>query len=108
LIVSYDTTALQQACYVLEHAEQQYGAVHAQALIALIADVEAFDNGAELIDFWNEELVITNDDSLLLPVGADYRATLTAVGSRYQRDADGRVVWSSVTRLKLLAITRCR
>lgn len=105
MIVSYDTAALQQACSVLEQAEQQYGAVHAQALIALIADVEAFENGAELIDFWNEDLVMTNDDSLLLPVGADYRAALAAVGNRYKRDSDGRVVWSSVSRLKLLAIT---
>jgi hypothetical protein len=108
LIVSYDTTALQQACYVLEQAEQQYGTVHAQALIALIADVEAFENAAELIDFWDEDLFITNDDSLSLPIGADYRATLASVGNRYRRDADGRVVWSSVTRLKLLAITGCQ
>jgi hypothetical protein len=108
LIVSYDTTALQQACYVLEQAEQLYGAVHAQALIALIADVEAFENGAELMEFWDEDLLIANDDSLSLPVGADYRAALTAVGNRYQRDADGRVIWSSVTRLKLLAIRGCR
>lgn len=107
MIVSYETTALQQACFALELAERQYGAVHAQALTALIADIEAFENVGELIEFWGDELFITIDDTLSLPVGAHYRAMLAAVGARYRRDAEGRVVWSSVTRLKLLAITGC-
>lgn len=105
MIVSYETPALQQACLALELAEQQYGAVHAQALIALIADIEAFENVGELADFWGDEVLITNNDSLSLSVGAHYRATLAAVGTRHQRDAGGCVVWTSVTRLKLLAIT---
>ncbi|TRW15132.1 hypothetical protein [Glacieibacterium frigidum] len=108
MIVSYETPALQQACFSLEVAEAEYGAVHAQALIALIADIEAFENVAELADFWGDELLVTIDDSLSLPIGAHYRASLAAVGTRYRRDAGGRVVLSSVTRLKLLAITGCQ
>jgi len=105
LIVSFETVALQQACYVLELAEEQFGAVHAQALIALLADIEAFATTAELIDFLGEDAAVALDDSLSLPIGSDYRATLVATGTRYHKDAGSRVVWSSVTRLKLVEIT---
>lgn len=107
MIVSFETAALQQACYVIELAEEQFGAVHAQALIALLADIEAFETGAELIEFLGDDAAVALDDSLSLPIGSDYRAALVAAGARYSRDGSGRVVWSSVTRLKLLKITGC-
>jgi hypothetical protein len=105
LIVSFKTVALQKACLVLELAEEQFGAVHAQALIALLAEIEAFGTAAELIDFLDAPVAL--NDSLSLPIGSDYRATFTATGARYGRDDEGRVVWSSVTRLKLMQITGC-
>lgn len=107
MIVSFETAALQQTCLVLELAEEQFGAVHAQALIALLAEIEAFGTAAELIDFLVDDAPIALDDSLSLPIGSDYRATLVATGTRYGRDHEGRVVWSSVTRLKLVQITGC-
>lgn len=108
MIVSYETTELQQACFALELAEEQYGTIHAQALIALIADIEAFANAGELADFWGSDMLSVDNDALSLPVGADYQAIFAAVGTRYSRDVEGRAIWTSVTRLKLLAITRCR
>lgn len=107
MIVSFETAALQQACLVLELAEEQFGAVHARALIALLAEIEAFGTAAELIDFLGDEAAVALNDSLSLPIGSDYRATLVATGTRYGRDDEGRVAWLSVTRLKLMQITRC-
>lgn len=107
MIVSFATAALQQACYVLELAEEQFGPVHAQALITLLADIEAFETGAELIEFFGDDAAVASNDSLSLPIGSDYRAALVAAGARYSRDGSGHVVWSSVTRLKLVEIAEC-
>jgi hypothetical protein len=108
LIVSFETEQLQRTCYSLAVAEVEYGAVHAQALITLIADIEAFDNACELIDFFGLHSDDQVGDSLSLAIGSEYRTTLVAVGKKYQRDAGGRLNWSSVRRLKLVDITGCR
>lgn len=85
-------------------AEQQLGVVHAQALASTIADLEAFNDGAELIGFFGDEVFIEGDDSLVLPIGSAYRAVFLAAGAKFIRDAAGRVVWSTVTRMKLMDI----
>jgi len=108
VIVSFETEQLQRTCYALGVAEAEYGAVHAQALITLIADIEAFDNAYELIDFFGLHSDNQLGDSLSLAIGSEYRATLVAVGKKYQPDAGGRLNWSRVTRLKLVNITESR
>lgn len=89
-------------------AEQQLGVVHAQALASTIADVEAFSDAEELIGFFGDEVLIGGDDSLALPIGSAYRAVFFAAGAKFIRDAAGRVVWSTVTRMKLMDILVCR
>jgi hypothetical protein len=91
--VSFDTQYLQKICLTIEAAERTLGPVHAQALITLIAD-----------DFFGFAAVCREDDSLFLPVGASYRARFVAVGKRFACDANGKVVWSSIKRLKLTEI----
>ena len=65
-----------------------------------------FENVCELIAFLDGGAKIGPDDSLSVAIGTDYRATLVVVGKRFARDSHGRVVWASVTRLKLTQISR--
>jgi hypothetical protein len=104
VIVSFETRELKEAVLILRAAEARFGAVNAQALIALIADIEAFGDAEQLLAFMGDDAVIGEDDSLSLPVGANYRATFIAAGSRFGRNAGSRVIWSSVTRLKMMEV----
>lgn len=104
MIVSFETRDLQEACLTLRIAEERFGALHAQALIALIAEIEAFKDADQLIAFIGDYAVIGDDDSLSLPIGANSRARFVAAGTRFERDVKSRVVWSSVTRFKLMEV----
>jgi hypothetical protein len=104
VIVSFETQYLQKICLTIQAAEQTFGPVHAQALIALIADIEAFEDAGQVMDFFGVAAVCREDDSLFLPIGASYRARFVAAGKRFGCDANGKVVWSSVKRLKLMNI----
>jgi hypothetical protein len=104
VIVSFETQFLQKTCLTIQIAEGMFGAVHAQALIALIADIEAFEDAGQVIDFFGLAAGCREDDSLFLPIGASYRARFLAAGKRFDCNANGKVVWSSVKRLKLMEI----
>jgi hypothetical protein len=106
IYISFEGEALHGICVDLDKAEQAYGSVAAQALVTLISDAEALETAGELIDWLGGDANISPDDSLSVAIGSDYRATLVVVGTRYTVDSDGHVVWSSVTRLKLLQISR--
>lgn len=93
-------------CVVLERAEHAVGTVSAGALVNFISDASAFENVAELIDFLGTDVEVSGDDSLFIAIGSDYRATLVVVGTRHTRGAAGRVDWASVTRLKLVDLSR--
>lgn len=104
--ISFEDDALHDCCVDLQRAEQKYGSVHAEALVTFISDAMAFENVSELLDFPGNDLNILPNDSLCVSIGSDYCAILVAVGRRFDRDANGRVVWSTVTRLKLVKISR--
>jgi len=78
----------------------------AAALVTFLSDARSLETVDELLDLFGNEIKITVDDSLSVAIGADYRADLVVVGSRHLRDAKGRIVWASVTRLKIMAISR--
>ncbi|WP_392338821.1 hypothetical protein [Loktanella salsilacus] len=105
LIVSFITLELQVACNTITVAEQSFGVVHAQALISLIADIEAFDHAAELIDFLGNEAEVTLNDTLSLAVGSGYRAIFQPAARKYLRSDAGQVLWPTVKRLKLIELT---
>jgi hypothetical protein len=108
LIISFDTRELLECCSSLEMAEQQLGSAHAQALVSLIADAEAFENASELIKFFGSDAHVAENDTISLAIGSDYRAVFVAAGVRFVRDVDGTVDWTSVQRLKLVDLSRCR
>ena len=106
IIISFDSKSLHDSCVTLAAAEDLLGSTHASALISLISDVEAFENAAELIDFLGNQVKVCSDDSLFVVIGSDYRAKLVVAGTRFARDIDGRVIWATVARLKLVDISR--
>ncbi len=106
IIISFEDQQLYETCVSLQRAEQAYGTVTAAALVTFISDAQAFENVGELIDFHGDDEIIFLADSLSVAIGSEYRATLVVVGKRYTRDGAGNVVWPSVTRLKLVEISR--
>jgi hypothetical protein len=106
ITVSFQDPLLHNICTDLDRAERQYGRVEAQALVTLISDAHALENGQELIDLHEGQIFVLEDDSLLVVISADYRARLVAVGTRFTRSDDGRIEWNSVTRLKLVEVSR--
>ena len=106
ITISFEAQALHDVCVNLQRAEQLLGSIHAESLVTLISEAMAFENAQELIDFLGEDVRISSNDSLSVAIGTDYRVGLVVAGKRFNRDADGRVVWTSVTRLKLVEISR--
>jgi hypothetical protein len=69
----------------------------------MVADIEAFENASEAIEFFSPGASFEGS-SLFLLIGACLRARLVAAGTRFERDAERNVVWASVKRLKLMEV----
>ena len=106
ITISFHDPMLHDICIDLDRAERHYGRMEAQALVTLISDAHALENARELIDLHDGEIFILEDDSLCVVISADYRAALVAVGTRFKRSDDGRIRWDTVTRLKLVEVSR--
>lgn len=106
ITISFKSQQLHDDCVNLQRAEQLFGSVNAEALVTFLSDAAAFENVGELIDFLGGEAREHLEDSLFVAIGSEYGAVLVAVGERFKRDAEGRVVWSSVTRLKMVEMSR--
>lgn len=104
--ITFEGQPLHDICADLEQAEQAYGSVSAGALVMFLSDARSLETVEELLDLFGDDIKIGADDSLSVAIGADYRANLVVVGTRHSLDAAGRIAWASVTRLKLLAISR--
>lgn len=104
--LTFEGDPLYEICADLGLAEQAYGSISAGALVAFISEAASFETADELIAFLGGDVNILPDDSLSVAIGSEYQATLIVVGKRYSRDDPGRVIWSSVTRLKVLDISR--
>ena len=89
-------------------AEGWLGSEHAQLLIQLLADLEAFDTCRELFDLYGSDASSGQHGSLCVRVGLLYQAMFQAVGAKLSRLADGALDWTKVRRLKLLDISRCQ
>jgi hypothetical protein len=104
LIVSFHTRELLEQCSSLEKAEHLHGAAVAQALISVLADIEALDNCSVLLDLFGEDAKITEDDMISLKFGSNHCASFVAVGAKLVRIPDGNLDWRQVQRLKLIEI----
>ena len=107
LVISYETQNLRDSCLSLENAESSYGSLQAQELIEILADADAVDDAEEFIELYSGSDCVVVKDSISLKIGSEYSMTLTAIGENMQVTVTGEIVWSSVTRLKLMMIKKC-
>ena len=106
ITLSFEEQSLHDTCIELKEAEVQFGSLAADALVTFISDALASENAEELFALYGDQIKISADDSLSVAIGSDYGAALVVAGKRFKRDADGRVIWSSGTRLKLVEMSR--
>lgn len=106
ITLSFDDQSLHDTCIELKEAEVQFGSLVADALVTFISDALASENAEELFALYGDQIKISVDDSLSVAIGSDYSATIEVVGKRFKSGADDRIIWSSVTRLKLVAMSR--
>jgi hypothetical protein len=99
LVVSYGTRDLAHRCTKLELAQAWLGATDAQALIDLIAEIESFENAAELLEFRDGQ--VGEGDSLRVDFSPRYRALLIPVGKNIPRAKDGCLALEEIHRLLL-------
>jgi hypothetical protein len=104
LIISFDNAELKRSCCDNAVAEAAYGTLNARALFTALADAEAMESAADLIDFFGNEVVVQQDSSLMLSFGSDLCAKLIPVGTKFKRADDGSVNWETVRYLKLIQI----
>ncbi len=104
--ITFEGQPLHDICASLEMAEQAYGTVSAGALVTFLSEARSLETVDELIELLGDDVDIATDDTLSVAIGADYQVDLAVVGTRHSRDTGGRIVWASVTRLKVLAISR--
>ena len=95
LVVSYQSRELADRCTKLEAAQQWLGATEAQALIDLIADLEAFSNADEAINFW--AATIDGGGLLMIDFSRKHRAILRPLGN-------APFHWAQVRRLMLVDV----
>lgn len=101
LVVSYESRELADRCTKLEVAQAWLGATEAQALIDLIADLEAFPNADEAMTYWGA--TADGQALIMLDFSRRHRAILRPLGD-VPNDADGTPDWAQVRRLMLAAV----
>jgi hypothetical protein len=104
VIVSFESEQLHDCCCQASIAEDILGSATAQLLATVIAEAEAAETAAEFLQLREPFASVDIDDSLLTDVSAEYRARFVPIGQELTRDGEGKIVWSSVRRLKLVAL----
>ena len=89
-------------------AIESVGELHAQELIQLIADIEAFDNAHQVIKFRCVDVHSTTTGVLSIAFGTRYRALFEPVGRRFKVSDTNQVKWGTVRRIKLMEIVECK
>ncbi len=105
--MSFETRRLRELCLRQNVAETELGTVNAKGLETVIADIEALENGQELLGLMDGTVHVLEDDTIEISFGLGCSAIFVVAGKRFQEDQVGRVIWSTVRRLKLLAIEGC-
>jgi len=106
LIVSFQTKELLDLCSNKETAEKQLGPIVAQALITMLADIEALDNVSQVMDLYRNDAEICDDGSLVIAIATDCSAVFVPVGANLPDFDHGKPDLLQIQRLKLAKISR--
>lgn len=102
IVLSFDTPELRDGCTKLQNMQAWIGPVEAQSLVQMIADIEAFQNAAEMIAFLGAN--VDGQGCIVIDFSRKHRAILRPTLPDAPLDADGRPVWAQIRRLMLTQI----
>lgn len=102
LVVSFHTPELRNRCTKLQHTQEWIGPTEAQALVQTIADIEACQNAAEMIDFLGAN--VDPQGCIVVDFSRKHRAILRSAVAPTPLDANGDPAWAQVRRLMLTEI----
>ena len=101
IVVSYGSRQLADQCTKLEVAQERFGPTDAQALVDLMAELEAFENVADMISF--REAAVESD-RLTVAFSPKFQAVFKSVDPKVARDVNDRPSWEQVRRILLVDI----
>lgn len=102
IVLSFDTPELRDRCTKLQTAQAWIGPVEAQALVQMIADIEALQNADEMIAFFGA--TVDAQGCIMIDFSRKHRATLKSTLQDTPLDPGGIPVWPQVRRLLLTEI----
>lgn len=103
MIVAFETLSLRTACEDPNVAAKAYGAAACTLLRARLADLRAAAGIADLLA-GNPRIVGKFDQKLVIDIGTDYSTVWAANDPKHTVGPDGDMEWTSVTRVRLVAI----
>jgi len=99
LVVSYATRDLAHRCTKLAEAQKWIGATEAQALVDMIADLEACENAAEAMDF--RGAFVEAGNSVRIDFSPSRYARFSLATGNVPMNAANMPDWQQVRRLRL-------
>lgn len=102
LVVSFQTAELRDRCTKLQDAQEWIGPTEAQALVQMIADLEACQNAAEMIDFLGAN--VDGLGCIMVDFSRKHRAILRSAAAQGPFDPTGMPAWPQIRRLMLTDI----
>ena len=103
LIVSYQSHAARALALDGAVAAERLGEAAAAWLHAMLAEVEAATDAAELLSLYGASARV-RDGLLVVEVAPGLAASFAAVGAPGAASSDGAIAWDSVRRLKLVEV----
>lgn len=99
LVVSYATRDLAHRCTKLVEAQEWIGPTEAQALVDMIADLQACENAAEAMDF--RGAFVEAGNSVRIDFSPSRFARFSPVTGKAPANAEDVPDWQQVRRLRL-------
>jgi|GEM_PF-6345320 len=90
-------------CSILHKAENAYGRVAAIELVTHLGDIEALESGAELIEFFDSVIEISQDPPML-KLTLDFGLLVLVPVANFSVAESGNPSWGTVTSLRLDSI----
>lgn len=82
------------------------GSTLARDFLAFIADIEASSSAEEAAIFLGNDIAKLNENSVSFVLDGQCEIKMIAVGTKFSTSDSGSVLWSTVTRLKLISVRR--
>lgn len=106
MIISFHTEEIRDQCCDINISQKAFGDYVANNLITIIAEIEAFDNAHEALDFIENNITINDNEEVSFEFSPNYFITFVAVDKKFARNNQNDIDWSTVKRMKLLGVSK--